>query len=117
MTDSAANGIDQDLVVHLGKLARLELTDVEVEHYTLQLEQILGAEKPALSAPVSAQALVFSTPSPAAAAPVIKVEADNFKGLEKNQQLKNLVDLVHILCINDLIRVGEIYYILKNFPT
>jgi aspartyl-tRNA(Asn)/glutamyl-tRNA(Gln) amidotransferase subunit C len=43
MTDAAANGIDQDLVVHLGKLARLELTDVEVEHYTLQLEQILGA--------------------------------------------------------------------------
>ena len=43
MTDNAANGIDQDLVVHLGKLARLELTDVEVEHYTLQLEQILGA--------------------------------------------------------------------------
>jgi aspartyl-tRNA(Asn)/glutamyl-tRNA(Gln) amidotransferase subunit C len=43
MTDSAANGIDQDLVVHLGKLARLELTDVEGEHDTLQLEQILGA--------------------------------------------------------------------------
>lgn len=43
MTDTAANGIDQDLVVHLGKLARLELTDLEVEHYTLQLEQILGA--------------------------------------------------------------------------
>lgn len=29
--------------MHLGKLARLELTDIEVDHYTLQLEQILGA--------------------------------------------------------------------------
>lgn len=43
MTHEAAKGIDRDQVVHLGTLARLELTEVEVEHYTLQLEQILGA--------------------------------------------------------------------------
>ncbi len=36
-------GINAEQVMHLGKLARLELTPEEVEHYTLQLEQILGA--------------------------------------------------------------------------
>jgi aspartyl-tRNA(Asn)/glutamyl-tRNA(Gln) amidotransferase subunit C len=36
-------GINADQVMHLGKLARLELTPEEVEHYTLQLEQILSA--------------------------------------------------------------------------
>lgn len=43
MKNTAANGINEDLVVHLGKLARLELTDTEVKHYTMQLEQILSA--------------------------------------------------------------------------
>lgn len=36
-------GIDAEQVKHLGKLARLELSPEEVEHYTVQLEQILGA--------------------------------------------------------------------------
>jgi aspartyl-tRNA(Asn)/glutamyl-tRNA(Gln) amidotransferase subunit C len=43
MTDTTDTGINRDQVVHLGRLARLELTEVEVDHYTLQLEQILGA--------------------------------------------------------------------------
>ncbi len=35
--------IDRDQVIHLGRLARLELTEDEVAHYTEQLDQILGA--------------------------------------------------------------------------
>jgi aspartyl-tRNA(Asn)/glutamyl-tRNA(Gln) amidotransferase subunit C len=35
--------IDRDQVIHLGRLARLELSEDEVVHYTEQLDQILGA--------------------------------------------------------------------------
>jgi aspartyl-tRNA(Asn)/glutamyl-tRNA(Gln) amidotransferase subunit C len=35
--------IDRDQVIHLGRLARLELSEDEVTHYTEQLAQILGA--------------------------------------------------------------------------
>jgi aspartyl-tRNA(Asn)/glutamyl-tRNA(Gln) amidotransferase subunit C len=35
--------IDRDQVIHLGRLARLELSEEEVVHYTDQLDQILGA--------------------------------------------------------------------------
>jgi aspartyl-tRNA(Asn)/glutamyl-tRNA(Gln) amidotransferase subunit C len=35
--------LDRDQVMHLGRLARLELTESEVDHYTEQLGQILGA--------------------------------------------------------------------------
>lgn len=35
--------IDREQVVHLGRLARLELSESEVAHYTEQLDQILGA--------------------------------------------------------------------------
>lgn len=35
--------IDRDHVMHLGRLARLELSESEVSHYTEQLDQILGA--------------------------------------------------------------------------
>lgn len=37
------SSIDREQVVHLGRLARLELTESEVSHYTEQLDQILGA--------------------------------------------------------------------------
>ncbi|MCH9677573.1 MAG: Asp-tRNA(Asn)/Glu-tRNA(Gln) amidotransferase subunit GatC [Candidatus Nanopelagicales bacterium] len=37
------DGINAEQVRHLGKLARLELTSEEVEHYAAQLEQILSA--------------------------------------------------------------------------
>ena len=53
------------------------------------LEQAIGAEKPA----PSSAAPVQPPPSAPAAAPAPKTEVDKFKGLEKNQQLKNLVDL------------------------
>ncbi len=55
------------------------------------IEQAIGAEKPAPSVSAASQQM------PAAPAPINAVapkeEADKFKGLEKNQQLKNLVDL------------------------
>lgn len=35
--------IDRDQVMHLGRLARLELSESELSHYTEQLDQILGA--------------------------------------------------------------------------
>jgi aspartyl-tRNA(Asn)/glutamyl-tRNA(Gln) amidotransferase subunit C len=35
--------LDRDQVMHLGRLARLELTESEADHYTEQLGQILGA--------------------------------------------------------------------------
>ncbi len=79
------------------------------------LEQILGAEKPAPSAPVSSQA-------PSAPAPIVastpKSEADNFKGLAKNQQLKNLVDLAFqkgIAYATDLARHLDSAYLMDEF--
>lgn len=53
------------------------------------LEQIIAAEKPA---PAASAAAATATP-PTAAVQDKKPEAEKFKGLEKNQQLKNLVDL------------------------
>lgn len=35
--------LDRDQVMHLGRLARLELSENEIDHYTDQLEQILTA--------------------------------------------------------------------------
>ncbi len=35
--------LDREQVMHLGRLARLELSEEEVVHYTEQLDQILGA--------------------------------------------------------------------------
>jgi aspartyl-tRNA(Asn)/glutamyl-tRNA(Gln) amidotransferase subunit C len=35
--------ISRDDVAHLARLARLELTDAELEHYAAQLDVILGA--------------------------------------------------------------------------
>lgn len=37
------SSIDRDQVMHLGRLARLELSETELIHYTEQLDQILGA--------------------------------------------------------------------------
>ena len=37
------SSIDREQVMHLGRLARLELSETEVTHYTEQLDQILGA--------------------------------------------------------------------------
>ena len=55
------------------------------------LERVVGAEKPA---PSSVQPSLAPSSAPVAAAPApIKPETQSLKGLEKNEQLKNLVDL------------------------
>ena len=36
-------GITREEVAHLGRLARLELTDDELDHFAGQLDEILGA--------------------------------------------------------------------------
>lgn len=54
------------------------------------LEKIIGAEKPSPSAVVAPVAPAASTP---VAPPEIKPEAQGIKDLEKDQQVKKLVDL------------------------
>ena len=54
------------------------------------LEQVIGAEKPA---PSSVAPSLAPSSASVAAAPAPKPETQNLKGLEKNAQLKNLVDL------------------------
>ncbi len=56
------------------------------------LEQVVGAEKPAPSAATPSQA-PLSAPTSTPAPTSVKPEVYDFKGLAKNQQLKNLVDL------------------------
>lgn len=79
------------------------------------LEQVVGAEKPAPSSSASVQAPV--APSVSATAPT-KPEAQNFKGLEKNQQLKNLVDLAFqkgIYYAADVARELDSAYLMDEF--
>lgn len=79
------------------------------------LEQVIGAEKPAPASPVAAAA--------PAAAPVIpaieiKPEVKQFKRLEKNQQLKNLVDLAFqkgVVYAADVARDLESPYLMDEF--
>ncbi|MFH1385486.1 MAG: hypothetical protein ABIG65_00340 [Patescibacteria group bacterium] len=83
------------------------------------LEQIISAEKltpssaPPSQTPSSAPAVApVTTPAPA------KPEAKEFKGLEKNQQLKNLVDLAFqkgITYAADVARELDSAYLLDEF--
>ncbi|HRY52624.1 MAG TPA: hypothetical protein P5089_02095 [Candidatus Portnoybacteria bacterium] len=80
------------------------------------LEKIVGAEKPATS---SASSPSQSQP---AAAPVVavppKTAADEYKGLEKNQQLKSLVDLAFQKGINyaaDVAKEMDSAYLMDEF--
>ena len=79
------------------------------------LEQILAAEKavpttaPISSAPIAPVSVPVQKPKP---------EADNFKGLEKNQQLKNLVDLAFykgIIYATDVARDLDNPYLMDEF--
>lgn len=57
------------------------------------LERVLGAEKPAPSSVSLGQLSPAPTVVPVSVPPQAKPEVGDFKNLEKNQQLKNLVDL------------------------
>jgi len=92
---------------------RALISGVEKER---SLEQVIGAEKPAILAS-----------TPVAAAPVAPVgatgattkpEAEDFRGLEKNQQLKNLVDLAFqkgIFYATDVARDLDNPYLMDEF--
>lgn len=78
------------------------------------LEQAIGAEQPA---PSSAAVTPPAPPVVAAVAP-LKPEAQSFKGLEKNQQLKNLVDLAFQKGISyaaDVAREMDSAYLMDEF--
>ena len=81
------------------------------------LEQVVGAEKPAPSSVAPSQPL----PATRAAAPAptsAKPEAQDFKGLAKNQQLKNLVDLAFqkgITYATDVAREMDSAYLMDEF--
>lgn len=80
------------------------------------LEKIVGAEKsPANSSPAPSQ--VQPVAAPAAIIPP-KTAADEYKGLEKNQQLKNLVDLAFQKGINyaaDVAKEMDNAYLMDEF--
>jgi len=78
------------------------------------LERVIGAEKPAPSAAAPAPA----QPASVAAFTPSKPETQSFKGLEKNQQLKNLVDLAFqkgIFYAADVAREMDSAYLMDEF--
>ena len=105
--------------------AEMELADLEkqiaAKRAALQkekegpLEQIIATEKPAVS--------VSAAPAEPASVPVapvkeVKPEVGQFKRLEKNQQLKNLVDLAFqkgVVYAADVARDLESPYLMDEF--
>lgn len=81
------------------------------------LEQVVGAEKPAPSS-VALGPPLPATPAAAPAPTPAKPETQDFKGLERNQQLKNLVDLAFqkgITYATDVAREMDSAYLMDEF--
>jgi len=105
--------------------AEMELADLEkqiaIKRAALQkekerpLEQVVAAEKPAVSSSAAPAEPVSAPPFPAKEA---KPETRQFKRLEKNQQLKNLVDLAFqkgVVYAADVARDLENPYLMDEF--
>ncbi len=108
-------------------LNSVEKEILELEQQLVQKRALLGQEKErpleqtiAAAKAVPMTAPISSAPVAPASVPVQapKPEADNFKGLEKNQQLKNLVDLAFhkgIIYAADVARDLDNPYLMDEF--
>jgi len=82
------------------------------------LERVIGAEKPAPSSSPPANLAPTTPPVTSASAPTNKPETQDLKSLEKNQQLKNLVDLAFqkgITYAADVARELDSAYLMDEF--
>ena len=110
-TDSSAEAPSAPVAALSGSV-KTELSPVETEIAELEKqiaqkramlgvenpwEQVIGAENPA---PSSAAPSLAPSAAPVAVATTSRAETQNLKGLEKNIQLKNLVDLAFQKGIN-----------------